>query len=74
MRKMNLINAEEADKVKGGKLIPICKTFDVGTCLVDYFPGCRTHDLIICGTRDLIICGSNYLIIPPCLKGEFVIK
>lgn len=72
MFKMNLLNAEEAGKVNGGAKLPICKTFDVGTCLVDYFPGCGTRDFIICGTRDLIVCGKRDFIIRPCVSSDFI--
>jgi len=51
MKKLNLINAEEARKVKGGggPGIPPCKTVDLRCCVYDFFPGPG------CGTRDLII-------------------
>ncbi len=73
MFKMNLLNAEEAGKVNGGKL-PICKTFDVGTCLVDYFPGCGTRDfIVICKSNDFIHCGVRDQIINPCLSRDFIL-
>jgi hypothetical protein len=40
MKKMNLLNTEEATMVKGGESgIPPCKTVDLRCCVYDFFPG-----------------------------------
>ena len=50
MKKMNLLNAEEAGKVNGGAVnpgIPGCKHFDFKVCYFNYIPGCGPRDLIV---------------------------
>ncbi len=59
MKKLNLLNAEESAKVKGGKRNPdnpieSCGTFDVKYCLVDYFPDCEFFELPITFKKDVL--------------------
>jgi len=49
MKKLNLINAEEAKSVKGGinePTIPSCGTFDVKLCYANYFPECQMFEFL----------------------------
>ncbi|MDT3356826.1 MAG: hypothetical protein LIR35_04460 [Bacteroidota bacterium] len=62
MKKMNLINSEEAKMVKGGEV----------KCTLDYMaPICLSRDLIICKSRDLI-CGTRDIIPPICKNWDVI--
>ena len=56
MKKMNLLNTEEAGKVRGGRGsgIPPCKSIDARTCYYEFFP-CHMRERFEPDEKDIFL-------------------
>ncbi len=74
MKKMNLINSEEAGKVTGGGSIPCLSRYMVPVCeSYDVYPFCGKKDILEpCTTKDVIICKAVFHI-DPCMPSRVAI-